>query len=227
MCGRKPGAAGHLKIAASILSADFSNLASELASVTEEVDWFHLDVMDGHFVPNLTLGPPVVASLRPTSDRFFDCHLMIENPHHYLEAFHRAGADSCTVHLEVGHTAEAIALARNLGMRVAVAANPDTPFDSIAPFLGEVDMVLLMTVFPGFGGQRFIADVMPKVTQVRRELEQLGIPLDVQVDGGIDPVTAPVAYAAGANVLVAGSAIFGQPDPRLAADSIRKNAAGG
>jgi ribulose-phosphate 3-epimerase len=180
--------------------------------------------MDGHFVPNLTLGPPVVASIRPCSDRFFECHLMLSDPLEFLEPFAVAGADACTVHVEVGRTRELIERARALGIGVGLACNPDTPFESVAPWLAEVDLVLCMTVHPGFGGQSFIAEVLDKVAAVRHEVERQGLAVDIEVDGGIDEDTAPRAVAAGANVLVAGSAIFRATDPLEAALALRRSA---
>jgi ribulose-phosphate 3-epimerase len=218
---------GALRIAPSILAADFGDLARAVQAVDAQTDWVHVDVMDGHFVPNISLGPPVVQSLRPYSGRFFDCHLMISEPARYLEAFKNAGADGCTVHVEVGDTAAVIADARALGLRVGLAANPDTPFESVAPFLGDVDLLLLMTVFPGFGGQSFMGDVMDKVVRARKEIDAGQLAVDLEVDGGIDAVTAPLATHAGANVLVAGSAIFHQPSPLGAARAIREAALAG
>ena len=175
-------------------------------------------------MPNLTIGPLVVASLRRHSPLFFDCHLMMTDPGQYLKDFADAGADGCSVHVEIGGTAELIAQMRELGLRVGLALNPDTPFERVAPFLGQVDLVLCMTVFPGFGGQSFMPEVLDKVRQVRAAIDAAGLAVDVEVDGGIDVATAPLAAEAGANVFVAGSAIFGHDKPWVAAEEIRESA---
>jgi ribulose-phosphate 3-epimerase len=225
--GRDPGEPGALKIAPSVLSADFGNLAEAVGEVAIAADWLHVDVMDGHFVPNLTIGPPVVSSLRKHSGLFFDCHLMMSEPGRYLEAFGDAGADSLTVHVEVGDTEALLGRIRRLGMRAGLAANPDTPFEALDPFLDQVDLILCMTVFPGFGGQEFMGEVMDKVRDVRAAIDVRELAVDLEVDGGIDEHTAVRASAAGANVFVAGSAIFGRDAPWEAVEAIRRGATDG
>ena len=209
------------RIAPSILSADFAALAAAVAEVAPDADLLHVDVMDGHFVPNLTIGPPVVKAIRSHTDLYFDCHLMMTNPGEYLEAFQRAGANGCTVHVEIGGTADLIAQMRALNLDVGLAANPDTPFAAVAPFLDQIDLLLLMTVFPGFGGQAFMGEVMPKVGAARAEIDRRGLPVAIEVDGGIDVHTGPIAAQAGADVFVAGSAIFGQAHAGEAAARLR------
>jgi ribulose-phosphate 3-epimerase len=209
----------------SILSADFAALGAAVATVATETDIIHVDVMDGHFVPNLTLGPPVVAALNRCTDLWLDCHLMMTNPGAYLTAFRKAGADGCTVHVEIGGTADLIADMRRLGLRVGLAANPDTPFVAYAPFLDDIDLMLLMTVFPGFGGQRFMEEVVPKVAETAEAVRASGAATVIQVDGGIDRSTIGRVAQAGAREFVAGSAVFGAADPGLATRDLRELAA--
>ncbi len=213
-----------LRIAPSLLSADFGNLAAAVGEVASETDWLHVDIMDAHFVPNLTIGPPVVKSLRKHTGVFFDCHLMMTSPGDYLQAFRQAGADGCTVHVEVGDTTELLAEAKRLGLRAGLAVNPETPYEAVDPFLDQADLILCMTVHPGFGGQSFIEDVLPKVARVRAELDRRGLSAELEVDGGIDEETAPTVVRAGARVLVAGSAVFDTPAPWEAVRRIREAA---
>ena len=209
------------RIAPSILSADFAALGDAVDQVAAQADLLHVDVMDGHFVPNLTIGPPVVESLRKHTDLYFDVHLMMTNPGDYLEAFRRAGADGCSVHVEVDDTDELIDQMRRLGVDVGLAVNPETPFDAFARWLDRIDLILLMTVHPGFGGQSFMPEVLPKIRRTRDEIDRRGLAVAIEVDGGIDVQTAPLAAEAGATVFVVGSAIFGEPDPAAAAHAIR------
>jgi ribulose-phosphate 3-epimerase len=214
------------KIAPSILAADFAHLADEVAKVTPECDLLHVDVMDGHFVPNISIGPAVVTSLRPVTDLYLDCHLMIENPGDFLDQFAKAGADSCTVHVELGDPRPLFDRMRAHGMRVGLVQNPETPLDAVVPYLTEIDILLFMSVHPGFGGQAFIPEVLDKLRAARELVDERAIPVELEIDGGINLETAPLAAAAGADILVAGSAVFHTPDSAVAAHAIRAAAWG-
>jgi ribulose-phosphate 3-epimerase len=214
-----------IQISPSILSADFARLGAEVESISEVADWVHVDVMDNHFVPNLTLGLPVVEALRKASSIPLDCHLMIEDPDRWARAYAEAGAESVTFHIEAAHAP--VRLARELhrtGARAGVALKPATPIDSVAELFPEVDMVLLMTVEPGFGGQGFLDVVLPKIRRTRELLRNRESAVWLQVDGGISPSTITLAAEAGADVFVAGSAVFTADDPAAMVQSLRASA---
>jgi len=202
------------KIAPSILSADFSKLGEEVKAVEQAgADYIHVDVMDGHFVPNITIGPVIVKAVRGVTDLPLDVHLMISNPDDFIDDFVRAGADILTVHAEAGHHLHrSIQRIRNAGVKPAVSLNPASPLDMIEYVLDDLDMVLLMTVNPGFGGQDFIPEVIPKIERLRKMIDKRGLDMELEVDGGIGPETINRVSSAGANVFVAGSAIYHSDD---------------
>ncbi len=212
-----------IRIAPSLLSADFGRLAEEVrAAEAAGADWIHVDVMDGRFVPNITIGPLVVEAVRKVTRLPIDAHLMIVEPERYVEAFARAGADVISVHAEVSpHLHRTLQAIRAAGARPAVALNPSTGLESIEYVLGDCEMILLMTVNPGFGGQRYIDACTEKVRRLRAMAEARKQPLELQVDGGIKPETIAAVAAAGANVFVAGTAVFGQPDYARAIADLR------
>ncbi|MEH6889977.1 ribulose-phosphate 3-epimerase [Bacillus sp. JJ864] len=212
-----------IKIAPSILSADFSRLGEEIKDVEKGgADYIHVDVMDGHFVPNITIGPLIVEAIRPITSLPLDVHLMIENPDQYIETFAKAGADIITVHVEAcPHLHRTIQLIKSQGIKAGVVLNPHTPVSMIEHVLEDIDMVLLMTVNPGFGGQKFIHSVLPKVRQVADMIRERNLQVEIEIDGGVNTETAKLCVEAGANVLVAGSAVYNEKDRGAAIAAIR------
>jgi ribulose-phosphate 3-epimerase len=210
-------------IAPSILSADLAHLADEIQQVEQAgADWIHVDVMDGRFVPNITLGPVVVQALRRATTLPLDVHLMIVEPERYVEAFAEAGADIISVHAEAStHLQRTLAEIRRLGKRAGVVLNPHTPEAHVEYVLEDVDLILVMSVNPGFGGQRFLPSVLPKIAALRKMIDRAGLKIDLEVDGGVAPDTASSVVEAGARVLVAGSAVFGKPNRREAIEALR------
>ncbi len=212
-----------IKIAPSILSADFAQLGEEVKNVEKGgADYIHVDVMDGHFVPNITIGPLIVEAIRPVTALPLDVHLMISNPDQYIEAFAKAGADIITVHAEAcPHLHRTIQIIKSFGVKAGVVLNPSTPEDVLEYVINDIDMVLLMTVNPGFGGQSFIHSVVPKIRRVREMILEAGVNVEIEVDGGITPETVGICANAGATVFVAGSAIYNQKNRGEAIQAIR------
>ena len=212
-----------MKISPSLLAADFANLQSSVAKVEHAVDMLHLDVMDGCFVPNISFGPAVIEALRPHSKLFFDVHLMIERPERYLEAFKKAGADGITIHVEsTEDPAEVLKAIRALGAKPAISISPDTKAEVIFPLLPLCDMVLVMTVYPGFGGQKLIPACLEKVKELKAEMARQGLDIPVEADGGIGAANLESVLASGVDVVVAGSAVFGAADPMAAVTAMRE-----
>ncbi len=216
-----------IKIAPSILAADFARLGEEIERIADHVDMLHIDVMDGHFVPNLSFGYPVIASIRKVTDLYFDCHMMTSNPDWYIDRLVEAGGNLLSVHIEVFPDPSNVhGKAVEAGLDFGLVLNPQTPVEAVEPFLDLCNQVLVMSVEPGFGGQSFIPGALSKAEQCRSLIDRAGLNVDLQIDGGVTVETAPLARSAGVNVFVAGSAIFGKADPVAAVTALR-NAIGG
>jgi ribulose-phosphate 3-epimerase len=216
-----------VRVAPSILAADFANLGDSVGRLGDTVGMLHVDVMDGHFVPNISLGPPIIASLRSVTDLYLDCHLMITDPLTYLEPLKAAGADGVTVHIEaVPNPLPVMKEAELLGLDIGLVVNPPTPVAAIEPFLDRSHLAVVMTVHPGFGGQAFMSAAVPKIASLRKTIDSASLSTDIEVDGGIDPITATAAIQAGADILVAGTAVFHAAEPHEAVKAIQKAATG-
>lgn len=209
-----------IQVAPSILAADFGNLLADIRKIENDTDILHIDVMDGHYVPNISFGVPIIKSIRSRTDLQFDVHLMITNPEEYIRIFSEAGADIVTFHIEtVEDPASIIRMIHSLGKKAGISVHPDTPVEKMFPFLPDLELVLIMSVYPGFGGQSFMEEAPARIRAVRNELDRIGSNAWLSVDGGVSEKTAPVILSSGATLLVAGSAVFGDPNPE---DAIKR-----
>ncbi len=209
-----------IQVAPSILAADFGNLLADIRKIENDTDILHIDVMDGHYVPNISFGVPIIKSIRSRTDLLFDVHLMITNPEEYIRIFSEAGADIVTFHIEtVEDPASIIRMIHSLGKKAGISVHPDTPVEKMFPFLPDLELVLIMSVYPGFGGQSFMEEAPARIRAVRNELDRIGSNAWLSVDGGVSEKTAPVILSSGATLLVAGSAVFGDPNPE---DAIKR-----